>query len=243
MWEWFSPAENWARHFDVAWSCTRWTTQYLESVSGGCVWKNRIVTMPWGVDLQHFRFSLRSRCLSFLFANGTGGFRGRKGASIVAEAARMAPNAKVLMMTQDPSLASAMPSNVEIRRTNLDCRADVYREGDVLVAPSRWEGFGLPLYEAQACGIPVITTDHPPMNECGASWLIPPKNLNPIRIANKVILEAIPSAAELGRLMTRLSGQEIHRESQSARRAMEAKHDLLMLLPMLHHALEMALSS
>jgi hypothetical protein len=81
------------------------------------------------------------------------------------------------------------------------------------------------------------------MNECGASWLIPPKNLNPIRIANKVILEAIPSAAELGRLMTRLSGQEIHRESQSARRAMEAKHDLLMLLPMLHHALEMALSS
>jgi glycosyltransferase involved in cell wall biosynthesis len=36
---------------------------------------------------------------------------------------------------------------------------------DVCVSPSRWEGLGLPLYEATAFGMPVITNDNPPMNE------------------------------------------------------------------------------
>lgn len=33
------------------------------------------------------------------------------------------------------------------------------------VAPSRWEGLGLHLYEATAFGMPIVTTDIPPMNE------------------------------------------------------------------------------
>lgn len=33
------------------------------------------------------------------------------------------------------------------------------------VAPSRWEGLGLHLYEATAFGLPIVTTDIPPMNE------------------------------------------------------------------------------
>ncbi|MQA75358.1 MAG: glycosyltransferase [Solirubrobacterales bacterium] len=36
---------------------------------------------------------------------------------------------------------------------------------DVCLSPSRWEGLGLPLYEAIAFGMPSITNDSPPMNE------------------------------------------------------------------------------
>ena len=36
---------------------------------------------------------------------------------------------------------------------------------DVSITPSRWEGLGLPLYEAMAFGQPVISNDDPPMNE------------------------------------------------------------------------------
>jgi 1,2-diacylglycerol 3-alpha-glucosyltransferase len=36
---------------------------------------------------------------------------------------------------------------------------------DACLAPSRWEGLGLHLYEATALGIPIITNDNPPMNE------------------------------------------------------------------------------
>lgn len=35
----------------------------------------------------------------------------------------------------------------------------------VCLAPSRWEGLGLHLYEALSFGMPTITNDNPPMNE------------------------------------------------------------------------------
>ncbi len=36
---------------------------------------------------------------------------------------------------------------------------------DVCLAPTRWEGLGLPLFEATAFGLPIITNDKPPMSE------------------------------------------------------------------------------
>lgn len=36
---------------------------------------------------------------------------------------------------------------------------------DACLAPSRWEGLGLHLFEATALGVPIVTNDNPPMNE------------------------------------------------------------------------------
>jgi 1,2-diacylglycerol 3-alpha-glucosyltransferase len=47
----------------------------------------------------------------------------------------------------------------------LDEHLRLFAAADVCVAPSRWEGLGLHLYEALALGLPVITNDNPPMNE------------------------------------------------------------------------------
>jgi glycosyltransferase involved in cell wall biosynthesis len=50
-----------------------------------------------------------------------------------------------------------------------DLPADEYMRmfaaADVCLAPSRWEGLGLHLFEATALGLPIITNDNPPMNE------------------------------------------------------------------------------
>lgn len=43
--------------------------------------------------------------------------------------------------------------------------AMVYNSADVLMANSMSEGFGIPIIEAQACGVPVITTDFSAMPE------------------------------------------------------------------------------
>jgi glycosyltransferase involved in cell wall biosynthesis len=40
-----------------------------------------------------------------------------------------------------------------------------FANADVCLTPSRWEGLGLPLYEATAVGMPILTNDDPPMNE------------------------------------------------------------------------------
>jgi glycosyltransferase involved in cell wall biosynthesis len=37
--------------------------------------------------------------------------------------------------------------------------AQLYQNSDILIAPSLWEGFGLPVIEAMSCGVPCILTD------------------------------------------------------------------------------------
>ncbi len=51
---------------------------------------------------------------------------------------------------------------------------------DVCLSPSRWEGLGLPLYEAIAVGMPSITNDSPPMNEVVIDGL------------NGIVVESVP---------------------------------------------------
>ena len=45
--------------------------------------------------------------------------------------------------------------------------ADLYRRAACLVLPSRYEGFGLPMLEAMACGTPVVAADDPALREVG----------------------------------------------------------------------------
>lgn len=51
--------------------------------------------------------------------------------------------------------------------------AELYRAADVLLSPSKGEGFGVPIVEAQACGCPVITGNWTSMPELTfGGWLV-----------------------------------------------------------------------
>ncbi len=47
--------------------------------------------------------------------------------------------------------------------------AAVYRKSTLLLLPSQREGFGLPLLEAMACGLPTVASDIPALREVGGS--------------------------------------------------------------------------
>lgn len=65
--------------------------------------------------------------------------------------------------------------NLPLRGTSGPGLVDLYNMADMFVLPSQIEGFGLPLAEAMACGLPVVTTGHGPQAEVvgGAGDLLP----------------------------------------------------------------------
>lgn len=70
---------------------------------------------------------------------------------------------KVIFSDQYPQTAGLMGDEM---------MADWYRCLDVLSATSYAEGFGLPILEAQACGIPVVTTNASAMRELGKCGIL-----------------------------------------------------------------------
>lgn len=61
---------------------------------------------------------------------------------------------------------------------------DLYRRATLLVMPSRWEGFGLPVAEAMLAGCPVLVADTPALREAGGpAALVIPEPCDAPRIA------------------------------------------------------------
>ena len=63
--------------------------------------------------------------------------------------------------------ATARDKRIELRIADEPTRQhlETVAAADVTLSPARWEGLGLPLYEAVAFGQPAITNDVAPMNE------------------------------------------------------------------------------
>ena len=129
--------------------------------------------IPWGTDCGLFTGPCEPVSnTGVVFFHSVGMSPGRKGTRIALEAFHMLRgDLRFVLHTQAP-----LSADPEVERI---CRADdrievihrtvpapgLYHLGDVYVYPSVLEGIGLTIVEALACGLPVITTDVPPMNE------------------------------------------------------------------------------
>lgn len=93
-------------------------------------------------------------------------------AAVVRAAARFEPRLAVRIVGSGPERdallalagALAVPCTIESGLSEEDMVA-VYRSADVVVCPSRFEGFGLTPLEATACAAPVVVSDIPPHRE------------------------------------------------------------------------------
>jgi 1,2-diacylglycerol 3-alpha-glucosyltransferase len=98
-----------------------------------------------------------------------------------------------------------------------------FADCDVCLAPSRWEGLGLPLYEATAFGMPIITNDDPPMNEIvedGVNGLL--ISSHPDGTTRSGLTAFAPDVDDMARALERIADDELRAKlSEGALRVRE----------------------
>jgi glycosyltransferase involved in cell wall biosynthesis len=132
--------------------------------------RKRAVVVPLGFDPQRFRYEPPTwepeAGKPFVFLH-LGAVNGRKGTGSLIEAWSIGfQSTPWLHLYLKHSLPDGVSPRFErVRNVTFDTRAvpddellAIYRAAHCLVIPSQGEGWGLPMLEAQAIGLPVITT-------------------------------------------------------------------------------------
>jgi glycosyltransferase involved in cell wall biosynthesis len=234
-WEWMSPHLDWLRLVDLVICPTNFTYNYVIDFRKRFGFGWHVVRIPWPVAAERFPFRQRQSCERFLFVNGWGGPRAtrldgsktphrRKGMDVMVEAMWMAPRLNFLLYSQKGDVPK-LPSNVELQVAPSDHRR-LYDHGDVCVQPSHLEGLGLQLLECQAAGMPLITTDAPPMNEHNPWMRIPVTGAETVLYGPD---QPVPwqqmDARQLASLLAEVAGTDIAEASAKARAFVESEHN------------------
>ena len=166
---------------------------------------------PWPVDANRFKFQLRTTCKEFLFLNGIGGWRGRKGAAVINEAKRLWPEMPLLVRSQrNQTWASGTTLLASVENNS-----DLYSRGDVLLVPHSVDGTGLEPMEAMSAGMPVVSTDGEPWNELPAVRRI--KATTRREKVKRVMDWYLPDPKSLVSICKNLLGSDLRQESVAAR--------------------------
>lgn len=121
-------------------------------------------------EIEQFHFTPRTQARRFLHVMGYGAAHNRRQTREVVAGfleANLPDTTLTVHCLQDwrAEYGRRVDPRVTYRRVLLADQRAIYDGFDVLVEPCSYAGLGLPLLEAQACGLPVITTNAAPMNE------------------------------------------------------------------------------
>lgn len=134
---------------------------------------SQVYYIKWGTDIELFKPQNITPHERLTFFHSMG-MSYRKGTNILIEAfikGKIYLNADLIIHTQMKveNVTSLTANELEKYHIKIISKTvtapGLYHLGDVYVYPTVLEGLGLTIYEALACGLPVIITDFPPMNE------------------------------------------------------------------------------
>jgi glycosyltransferase involved in cell wall biosynthesis len=163
LWEWFTHYDPIRSLYDKIICPNQFCCSILRKFGF-----DNTVLLTWPVDV----LSLPKRIITGpakTFVHNAGRFEeeDRKATFLTLEAFRKVENKCISLIVRSQNPLPRPIENARIRyfAGNLPDYHDLYREGEVFIQPSKAEGIGFSILEPLACGLPVITTNYPPMNE------------------------------------------------------------------------------
>ena len=138
--------------------------------------------IEWGTDIDKYKpgdkaYDNHEKIRFFHSA----GMSTRKGTDILVNSyinSNLKSNSELILHTQLPCKQICGYEKEELEKNGITViertvtPPGLYFMGDVYVYPTRLDGLGLTMYEALACGMPLITSDFPPMNEVGNDEIV-----------------------------------------------------------------------
>jgi glycosyltransferase involved in cell wall biosynthesis len=220
---------------DMVWTPSHWGRRILEAhgIAAG-----RIGVVPEGVDAGLFRppDAPRARATKFRFLC-VAKWEERKGTADLVEAFRdefPAGEPVELVMRCDPAGVACDPRIVWTGRVDTAGLVALMHSCDAFVLPTRGEGWGLPVLEAMACGLPCIVTGYSGLTEFaheGNAFLIGVSEMRPVRDPRYYDERhdwgewAVPDRDHLRLLMRRV----YENREEAARRAERAREEAVRL--------------
>lgn len=163
MWEWFRGRDEQWQGCDLFACPTRFTLQVVQRYG----WKNAVY-LPWPLDLTRFRArEVHGPACLFIHNAGIVDRDDRKGTRDTINAFKRVrrTDIRLVIRLQKEVPLPPLDPRIEVNIGNLSDPGELYTQGDVAIQPSKMEGIGFMVLEPLASGMPVITTDYPPMSE------------------------------------------------------------------------------
>jgi glycosyltransferase involved in cell wall biosynthesis len=104
-----------------------------------------------------------------------------------------------------------------------------YQDADVVVLPSRYEGFGLPVVEAMACGAPMLCSDIPVLKEIGGQAAFYTPLDNGPELANGILRVLTDSELRLNMIQRGFEQARLFAWTAAARQTIALYHELIQL--------------
>lgn len=191
--------------------------------------------IPVPVDTHRFKFTERTKAERFISIYAFGGSHDRRSLPEIFEAWRSMkdpPKLTIYAQKKPPELEELTPvPGIEVLQGNAPEPWMLYESADIAVQMSRYEGVGVSLLEAQACGVPVVAQDTPPMDEICPDLPVAVDRTVPVDIMGKTIESSVPSVEFLRSRIEMLVGRDISDLSRAARVRVERNYSWDALLP------------
>lgn len=110
---------------------------------------------------SHIKWRLRKKAEVFVHNAGNGGLGGRNGTEELLRAMKYVKSPIKLIVRSQVPIRERKDPRIEYQIGTFD---DIWAEGDVFIFPEKFNGLSLPIQEAFASGMMVMTTDRFPNN-------------------------------------------------------------------------------